>query len=54
MKSIQIALSEYAIVFRINVGTGQTKDGRHFTTGVPKGYSDLSGFRKKDGKAFFY
>ena len=28
-------------------------DGRYFDTGVPNGYSDLSGFRKSDGKAIF-
>lgn len=28
-------------------------DGRIFSTGVPNGYSDLSGFRKSDGKAVF-
>lgn len=51
--SIRIALSPYCILFRINVGSGMTYDGRHFSTGVPKGYSDLSGFRKSDGKAVF-
>lgn len=54
MNSIRIALSEYAVVFRVNVGTGRTEDGRFFTTGVPKGYSDLSGHRKSDGKAFYF
>ena len=29
------------------------QDGRYFDTGVPNGYSDLSGFRKSDGKAIF-
>ena len=29
------------------------ENGRWFETGVPKGYSDLSGFRKGDAKAFF-
>lgn len=28
-------------------------DGRYFDTGVPNGYTDLSGFRKSDGKAVF-
>ena len=50
---IRLALSPYAVVFRINVGSGFTYDGRYLSTGVPKGYSDLSGFRKGDGKAFF-
>lgn len=51
--SIRVALSPHAVVFRINVGSGTTYDGRNFSTGAPKGYSDLSGFRKNDGKAFF-
>ena len=37
----------------MNVGKGYTKDGRYFDTGVPKGFSDLFGFRKSDGKAVF-
>ena len=53
MNNIRIALSAYGVVFRINVGTGKTQDGRFFTTGVPKGYSDLSGHRKSDGRAFY-
>ncbi len=51
--NIRLALSPYAVVFRVNVGSGYTYDGRYLKTGVPKGYSDLSGFRKGDGKAFF-
>lgn len=50
---IRLALSDSCIVFRVNVGSGRTYDGRHFDTGVPKGFSDLFGFRKSDGKAFF-
>lgn len=50
---IRLALSESCIVFRMNVGSGMTYDGRHFETGVPKGFSDLFGFRKSDGRAFF-
>ncbi len=50
---IRIALSDTCIIFRMNVGTGYTQDGRYFTTGVPKGFSDLFGFRKSDGKAVF-
>lgn len=37
----------------MNVGTVRTPDGRYFNTGVPKGFSDLFGFRKSDGKAIF-
>lgn len=29
------------------------QDGRYFSTGVPKGFSDLFGFRKSDGQAVF-
>lgn len=51
--SIRLALNPYAIIFRANVGTVRTADGRYFNTGLPKGYSDLSGFRKSDGKMIF-
>ena len=50
---IRISLSDRCILFRMNVGKGYTKDGRYFDTGVPKGFSDLFGFRKSDGKAVF-
>ena len=50
---IRIALSPYAHVFRANVGMFYTKDGRPIQTGLPKGFSDLFGFRKSDGKMFF-
>lgn len=50
---IRAALSDTCVVFRVNVGTGCTQDGRYFTTGVPSGFSDLFGFRKSDGKAIF-
>ena len=51
--SIRLALNPYAIIFRTNVGSVRTKDGRIFSSGLPKGYSDLSGFRKSDGKMIF-
>lgn len=50
---IRLALADSCIVFRMNVGTGYTADGRYFNTGVPKGFSDLFGFRKSDGRAVF-
>ena len=53
MKEIKRACSRYAIMFRINVGTGKTYDGRYFSTGVPRGFSDLFGVRRSDGKAIF-
>ncbi len=45
--------TDIAVLFRANVGSGLTYDGRHFDTGLPKGFSDLFGFRKSDGKAVF-
>lgn len=50
---IRLALADTCMIFRVNVGTGCTQDGRYFNTGVPKGFSDLFGFRKSDGKAIF-
>lgn len=50
---IRAALTPIAMVFRINTGTVKTHDGRYFKTGVPKGFSDLCGYRKSDGKMFF-
>lgn len=51
--SIRLALNDHAVIFRVNSGKVRLKDGRYFHAGVPKGYSDLSGFRKSDGKAVF-
>lgn len=51
--SIRLALTPYATVFRANVGIFSTKDGRTVSTGLPKGFSDLFGFRKSDGRMFF-
>lgn len=50
---IRLALDPHMIVFRINVGGFKTKDGRYVSTGVPKGFSDLFGVRKTDGRAVF-
>lgn len=50
---IRLALADICILFRMNVGTCYTADGRYFNTGVPKGFSDLFGFRKFDGRAVF-
>lgn len=41
MHSIQIALSDYGVVLRLNVGEFTTQDGRYITSGLPKGTSDL-------------
>lgn len=50
---IRVALSSAGhIVFRANVGKVRMADGRYFDTGLPKGFSDLFGFRP-DGQIFF-
>lgn len=51
--SIRLALNEHCIIFRANVGRFKTEDGRIVSTGLPKGFSDLFGFRKSDGRAVF-
>jgi hypothetical protein len=50
---IRLALNPYAVVFRANVGYFNTYDGRVVATGLPNGFSDLFGVRRKDGRAFF-
>lgn len=50
---IRLALNDYAVIFRVNSGKVRMSDGRFFDTGVPNGFSDLAGFRKKDGKMIF-
>lgn len=50
---IRLALSEKCVIFRTNVVSGFTRDGRYVSTGVPKGYSDLNGHRKSDGRAIY-
>lgn len=52
MNEVKKACSKYAVMFRMNVGAIQTKNG-YFRTGVPVGFSDLFGFRRTDGKAIF-
>lgn len=51
--AIRLALNPYALVFRANVGKVRTQDGRYFDTGLPKGFCDLFGYRKSDGRIFF-
>lgn len=51
--SIRSETADIALLFRANVGQGFTKDGRFFSTGLPKGFSDLFGFRLSDGRAVF-
>ena len=50
---IRLALADTCVIVRVNVFTGRTVDGRYIASGVPKGFSDLFGFRKSDGKAVF-
>lgn len=50
---IRLALNEIAVTFRANVGVFFTRDGRPVRTGLPRGFSDLFGFRKSDGRIFF-
>lgn len=51
--AIRLALSGSCVIFRTNVGSGRTKNGSYLNTGVPKGYSDLNGHRKSDGRAIY-
>ena len=53
MNQIRVELSKECVIFRANVGKVRMIDGRYFDTGLPKGFSDLFGARKKDGKAIF-
>lgn len=51
--AIRLALSEKCVIFRTNVISGFMRDGRYVSTGVPKGYPDLNGHRKSDGRAVY-
>lgn len=51
---IRIALSRHqCTVFRVNVGSVKTPDGRFFSAGVPSGHPDLYGFRWSDHQTFY-
>lgn len=50
---IRLALSGSCVIFRTNVGGFYTDYGGFISMGLPKGFPDLFGFRKKDGKAVF-
>lgn len=50
--TIRNGVNDIAVLFRINVGSFKVGD-RIISTGVPKGFPDLFGFRRKDGKAVF-
>ena len=53
LNEIVRALYPYARLYRINVIRVKNTQGRWLTTGVPKGYSDLSGYRIGDGRAVY-
>ncbi|MEK1434809.1 VRR-NUC domain-containing protein [Limosilactobacillus fermentum] len=51
---IRIALSRHqCTVFRVNVGSVKTPDGRFFSAGVPSGHPDLYGYRWSDNQIFY-
>lgn len=50
---IRLAVDPYMIVFRANVGKVRLDNGRWFDTGLPRGFSDLFGVRRSDGRAVF-
>ncbi|ANK60046.1 VRR-NUC domain-containing protein [Loigolactobacillus backii] len=51
---IRVAVSRAGnIIFRANVGKVKMDNGGWFDAGLPKGFPDLFGFRKTDGKIFF-
>lgn len=53
MHRVMLAVQERGNqIFRTNVGKVRTPDGRYFDTGLPKGHSDLYGFRP-DGQIFY-
>lgn len=46
---IRLACNDLAVLFRANVGTFKVDD-IYISTGLPKGFPDLFGVRKSDGK----
>jgi hypothetical protein len=47
--NIRLGCNDLAVLFRANVGTFKVAD-RYISTGLPKGFPDLFGIRKSDGK----
>lgn len=43
----------FAELFRINTGCVRTEAGYLFSTGTPKGFPDLAGYRRSDGRAVY-
>lgn len=50
---IRLGVNDIAVTFRANVGRLYTEDGRVITTGLPKGFPDLFGYRRRDGRILF-
>lgn len=47
--NIRLKCNDIAVLFRANVGMFKVGD-RYISTGLPKGFPDLFGIRKSDGK----
>lgn len=43
----------YGRCWRANAGVFKSFDGKRIVQGLPKGFPDLFGFRRRDGKMFF-
>lgn len=50
---IRLGVNDIAVTFRANVGMLYTEDGRVIATGLPKGFPDLFGYRRRDGRILF-
>lgn len=50
---IRLGVNDIAVTFRANVGRLYTEDGRVIATGLPKGFPDLFGYRRRDGRILF-
>lgn len=53
MRAIMIRLTKFGRIFRNNVGTAKTHDGRFIKFGLTKGSSDLIGWTEVNGVAVF-
>lgn len=53
MRKIMVECGDIAVLWRANVGKFYTADLRIVTTGLPKGFPDLFGFRLSDNKIIF-
>lgn len=50
---IRAGISDICKIFRVNNFAGTTQSGNYVKTGVPKGYPDLQGFRRSDGRCVY-